>query len=263
MRNEWVAPETKGVTVKLLATVDLGPVNRGRCSLCRLVVSCAYYATPSPPRCPGHPPPRDGAGDRADEPSSATTRTARTSSPAWPRLAEQGALTVYAWALLPNHAHLLVRTGTRPLARSMRCLLTGLRRGLQPPPPAGRPPLPEPVQVHRGGGGAVPPGTGPLPPPESPPGAGGPRLRALDRYPWTGHSALLGTCPAALAGDRDHPRPVRPHPAPGPARLPGLRGRRDPPGRRPEFQGGGLVRSLGGWAARRGPPPGAGGVPGG
>jgi len=39
------------------------------------------------------------------------------------RLAEAGALTVYAWALLPNHAHLLVRTGTRPLARSMRSLL--------------------------------------------------------------------------------------------------------------------------------------------
>jgi len=40
-------------------------------------------------------------------------------------LAEQGAWTVYAWALLPNHAHLLVRTGTRPLPRSMRSLLTG------------------------------------------------------------------------------------------------------------------------------------------
>ena len=40
-------------------------------------------------------------------------------------LAERGALTVYAWALLPNHAHLLVRTGSRPLARSMRSLLTG------------------------------------------------------------------------------------------------------------------------------------------
>jgi len=40
-------------------------------------------------------------------------------------LAKAGAWTVYAWALLPNHAHLLVRTGTRPLARSMRSLLTG------------------------------------------------------------------------------------------------------------------------------------------
>ena len=31
-------------------------------------------------------------------------------------LMEAGALTVYAWAPLPNHAHLLVRTGTGPLA---------------------------------------------------------------------------------------------------------------------------------------------------
>ena len=41
------------------------------------------------------------------------------------KLVEAGALAVYAWALLPNHAHLLVRTGTRPLPRSMRSLLTG------------------------------------------------------------------------------------------------------------------------------------------
>ena len=40
-------------------------------------------------------------------------------------LAEQGALTIYAWALLPTHGPLLVRTGRQPLSRSMRCLLTG------------------------------------------------------------------------------------------------------------------------------------------
>jgi len=40
-------------------------------------------------------------------------------------LAEQGAWTVYAWALPPNHAHLLVHTSQRPLARSMRSVLTG------------------------------------------------------------------------------------------------------------------------------------------
>jgi putative transposase len=34
------------------------------------------------------------------------------------RLVAEGALTVYAWALLPNHAHLLIRTGRRPLARA-------------------------------------------------------------------------------------------------------------------------------------------------
>jgi len=38
-------------------------------------------------------------------------------------VAEAGALTVYAWALLPIHLHLLVRTGSRPLARAMRSLL--------------------------------------------------------------------------------------------------------------------------------------------
>jgi len=31
-------------------------------------------------------------------------------------LAEHGAFTVFAWVLRPNHAPLLVRTGTRPLA---------------------------------------------------------------------------------------------------------------------------------------------------
>jgi putative transposase len=31
----------------------------------------------------------------------------------------------YAWALIPNHAHLLLRTGNEPIATSMRRLLTG------------------------------------------------------------------------------------------------------------------------------------------
>ena len=45
-------------------------------------------------------------------------------------VAESGALTVSAWALLPNHAHLLVRTGSRPLGRVMRSLhLNPLRAG--------------------------------------------------------------------------------------------------------------------------------------
>jgi len=40
-------------------------------------------------------------------------------------LVEEGCLKVYAWALLPNHFHLLCKTGKIPLARSMRRLLTG------------------------------------------------------------------------------------------------------------------------------------------
>jgi len=34
-------------------------------------------------------------------------------------------LALYTWALLPNHLHLLVRTGRTPLAQAMRSLLTG------------------------------------------------------------------------------------------------------------------------------------------
>lgn len=40
-------------------------------------------------------------------------------------LVEGGALSVYAWALIPNHCHLLLRRERRPLSRSMRSLLTG------------------------------------------------------------------------------------------------------------------------------------------
>ena len=40
-------------------------------------------------------------------------------------LCDAESLAVYAWVLIPNHFHLLVRTGSRPLASSMRKLLTG------------------------------------------------------------------------------------------------------------------------------------------
>jgi putative transposase len=40
-------------------------------------------------------------------------------------LVQDTALSVYAWALIPDHFHLVVRTDRRPLSRSMRSLLTG------------------------------------------------------------------------------------------------------------------------------------------
>ena len=40
-------------------------------------------------------------------------------------LCEADALRVYAWALMSNHFHLLLRTGNQPLSISMRKLLTG------------------------------------------------------------------------------------------------------------------------------------------
>ena len=41
------------------------------------------------------------------------------------QLAEDGNGLVYAWALVPNHIHLLVRTGTRSLSSNMRSLMAG------------------------------------------------------------------------------------------------------------------------------------------
>ncbi len=40
-------------------------------------------------------------------------------------LCRANALSVYAWALMSNHFHLLLRTGNQPLSNSMRKLLTG------------------------------------------------------------------------------------------------------------------------------------------
>jgi REP element-mobilizing transposase RayT len=41
------------------------------------------------------------------------------------QLCSNGSWIVYAWALLSNHFHILVRTGNQPLSRNMRRLLTG------------------------------------------------------------------------------------------------------------------------------------------
>jgi REP element-mobilizing transposase RayT len=115
------------------------------------------------------------------------------------RLAElcrSGSWSVYAWALMPNHFHLLVRTGKEPLARSMRRLMSGYAR----------PSLPEPLQVDRLSGRPLTSGTNPLYPFESPPGRTGPGPRggrpvSLGRP--LGPDGLGG---AGLAGYRHDPR---------------------------------------------------------
>jgi REP element-mobilizing transposase RayT len=38
---------------------------------------------------------------------------------------QKGDMIIYAWALMPNHFHLLIRTGKKPLSASMRKILTG------------------------------------------------------------------------------------------------------------------------------------------
>jgi putative transposase len=159
-----------------------------------------------------------------------------------------GRWAVYAWALMPNHFHLLVRTGREPLARSMRRLMTGYainfnlrhkRRGhlfqnryksivcqedlylLE---------LTRYIHLNPLRAGLVP------------------DLEPLGRYPWCGHSALTGqverdwqdtgTILAYFAErSREAVRRYKAFVAEGVDQ-----------GRRPELVGGGLIRSLGGWS---------------
>ncbi len=129
------------------------------------------------------------------------------------------------------------------------CAPHQIRRGLQPATQACRAHFPEPLQVHCGGGGiVVPRNRAPLH--QNPLRAKVvPTLRALDRYLWAGHSALLGyrPCPWQATGavlQEFAPTLVQARKAYRSFVADGI-----PLGRRPEFQGGGLVRSLGGWRA--------------
>ena len=162
-------------------------------------------------------------------------------------LARDAALRVYAWALLADHAHLLVRTGSRPLPKSMRSLLTGYAgafnrrhqrvghlfqnryRSIVVEEETYLLELVRYLHLNPLRANVVP------------------DLRTLERYPWTGHSALLGTVPrtwqdtqtilAHFGATRQRSR----------ASYWEFVAAGVPQGRRPDLQGGGLVRSAGGW----------------
>jgi putative transposase len=158
-------------------------------------------------------------------------------------------LTVYARALAPNHVHLLVRTGSRPLPRVMRSLLTGYAGAFN--------------RRHKRHGHLFQNRYKSIVVEEEPyllelvrylhlnPLRAGTvtTLPALARYPWTGRSALLGTVPRPWQATRS----ILEHFGPSLRRARQAyqafvaAGRAQ--GRRPDLQGGGLVRSLGGWTA--------------
>jgi len=171
-------------------------------------------------------------------------------------LAEHGALSVYAWALLPNHAHVLLRTGPRPLARSMRSLLTGyagafnrrhkrvghlFQNRYRSIVVEEEPYLLELVRYLH------------LNPLRAKVVTG---LRALDRYPWSGHSALLGNVPRPWQDTRTILSQFGPTPRRAWTAYRAFVADGSPQGHRRDLQGGGLLRSLGGWggltALRRG-----------
>jgi putative transposase len=158
-------------------------------------------------------------------------------------------LRVYAWALLPNHAHLLVRTGPVPLARAMRSLLTGYAGAFN--------------RRHRRRGHLFQNRYKSVVVEEEPyflelvrylhlnplRAKLVPDLTTLDRYPYTGHAPLLGRIarPWQSTGDVLGRFARRRRPARAAYRDFVAAGIAQ--GRRPELQGGGLVRSAGGWAA--------------
>jgi putative transposase len=157
----------------------------------------------------------------------------------------------FAWALMPNHAHFLVQTGCVPLATVMRRLLTGYagafnRRHRRHGPLfqnryksvlcEQEPYLLELVRyIH----------LNPLR------GKQVQDLDELDRYPYAGHSGLMGkSVKKWQAVDFVLGHFARRE---GAARRTyrAFVGEGIALGRRPELVGGGLIRSLGGWTAVR------------
>lgn len=164
------------------------------------------------------------------------------------RLALDSKTQVYAWALMPNHAHLLLRSGPKGLPNFMRRLLTGYAitynrrhrrhghlfqnryKSILCDEDAYFKELVRYVHLNPLRAGLVS------------------DLSALDSYPWCGHSVLMGrqhrhwqdtdyvlswfakTAGAARRAYRDFV-------------MEGI-----PMGRRPELVGGGLIRSQGGWS---------------
>ncbi len=166
-------------------------------------------------------------------------------------LATGAALRVYAWALLPNHFHLLVRTAHRPLARAMRSLLTGYAGAFN--------------RRHRRTGHLFQNRYKSTVVEEEPyflelvrylhlnPLRAGvvPTLRGLDRYPYSGHAALLGTHPRSWQDTGAVLLHFGTRRGRAQARYRAFVADGVVAGRRPELIGGGLVRSVGGWAAVR------------
>ena len=163
-------------------------------------------------------------------------------------LCQGGHVQVYAWALMPNHFHLLLRTGQQALAASMRKLLTGFAVNFN--------------RRHKRYGHLFQNRYRSIICEEDPylleltryihlnPLRAGlvPDLAALRNYPWTGHAVLMGRKPrewqdtGMILGFFCQRRKL------AMGRYEAFVREGTPHGRRPELVGGGLIRSAGGWS---------------
>jgi REP element-mobilizing transposase RayT len=164
-------------------------------------------------------------------------------------LCREGYFTVYAWALMPNHFHLLIKTINYPLSSGMRKLLTGYVINFN--------------RRHKRFGHLFQNRYKSIVCEEDPylleltryihlnplrkrlvPG-----MEELKKYPWTGHSALMGE----IKRDWQDMDTILSYFSPKKKKAilsyeqfvsEGVSF-----GKRPELVGGGLIRSLGGWSA--------------
>jgi len=153
----------------------------------------------------------------------------------------------FAWALLPNHAHMLLQTGLIPIAGLMRRLLTGYAVSFN-------------LKYHRHGhlfqnryksilcqedtylkeliryihlnplrAALVP------------------DLPSLDRYPWCGHSAIMGNVKREWQSSEYVLKVFGKTKARARRSYTAFVEQGVAQGNRPELVGGGLIRSMGGW----------------
>lgn len=157
----------------------------------------------------------------------------------------------YAWALMHNHAHLLLRTGLVPLSIIMRRLLTGYAQQFN--------------RRHRRHGQLFQNRYKSILCEEeayflellryihlNPVRAGKVKgIRELNKYPWTGHSVLMGKVKSEWQNVDYVLR--RFGTTAGAARKSYLAfvSKGVSMGRRPDLVGGGLIRTAGGWSALR------------
>lgn len=162
-------------------------------------------------------------------------------------LVEEGAIEVYAWTLMPNHFHLLLKTKNRPLASGMRRLLTGYvvnfnkrhkryghlfqnrYKSIVCQEDAYLMELVRYIHLNLLRAGLAE------------------DMNGLNRNPWSGHSALLGKVKrewqdieyvlSCFGGKGDGRKNYYQYVKEGVNT-----------GRRPDLVGGGLIRSVGGWS---------------
>jgi REP element-mobilizing transposase RayT len=153
----------------------------------------------------------------------------------------------FAWALLPNHVHLLLRTGLVPIATVMRRLLTGYAvsfnrkyrrhgqlfqnryKSILCQEDIYLKELVRYIHLNPLRAKLVS------------------DIKALDRYPWCGHSAAMGKIRRDWQSSEYVLKMFDAKPTKARRSYRAFVQKGIAEGRRPELMGGGLIRSLGGW----------------